>query len=266
MDVKVVVAVPTNRYGGLDILFSSINRQTYPVIVAMADDLREKRLHIYEEHDFLDKIVFVENEVIKGNKRALAQAYNNMADFAVGFEFDLMISLQDYIWIPDNGVEMFVEDYLEYPDCLITGLVSLSEAPGDDAIADPYGYYSIFKTPLTDKPKGISWSDVRHTDLYPSEDDIVACAADHWEANWAAIPVSLLEKGIRWDLTYDEGIAYENIDFARRCEQEFGTACILDKRNHAYGIPHRQIWPQEEIELERYNNRWKHENKWGVKQ
>jgi len=261
-DVKVVVAVPTNRYGGLDILFSSLKRQTYPSLLVMADELRAQRLHIYEEHGFIEKTVFVENEVQSGNKRALAQAYNNMADFAVDFEFDLMVSLQDYIWIPDNGVEMFVEDYLNYPDSLITGLVSLSEAPGEDEIEDECAYYSIFKTPLIDKPEGISWHDVRDTALYPGEPDIRACDAGHWEANWAAIPVSLLTKGIRWDLDYDRGIAYENVDFAKRCERDYGTSCVLDKRNHAYGVPHRKIWPKEEKELERYSNRWEHEKKW----
>lgn len=260
---QVLVAVPTIHYGGLDMLFSSLKRQTYPHTLCMADELANQRIHIYEEHEMLDNTIFVECEKQPGNVRALAQAYNNSADLAVTMGFDLMISLQDFIWIPDNGIEMFVEDHLNYENCLITGLVSLSEAPTDDAIVNPYGLFSIFAEPLTERPSGISWDDVRNIDLYPGDEEIISCAPEHWEANWAAIPVELLKQGARWDLNYDEGIAYENVDFAKTCEREFGASCILDKRNHAMGIPHREIWPEEKKQLERYTNRFVHEAKWG---
>lgn len=260
---EVLLFCPTNRFGGLDMLFSSLKRQTYPFTLCMADEFMNQRIHIYEEHGFLDQTIFVECIKQPGNPRALAQAYNNAADLAVSMNFDLMITLQDYIWAPDNGVEMFVEVHQMHPECLLTGLVSLSDAPSDHEIADPYGLYSIFAEPLLNKPKGISWHDVRGTNLYPGDEEIVACTPTHWEANWAAIPVELFKKEARWDLEYDEGIAYENQDFANRCEKEFGTACVLDKRNLAIGIPHRAIWPEEKEQLERYNNRWLHEQKWG---
>jgi len=263
---NVLVVVPTNRFGGLDILFSSLKRQTHPYTLCMADELANERIQVYEEHGFTNDTIFVDCEKQPGNIRALAQAYNNAADLAVDGDFDLMISLQDYIWIPDNGIEMFVEDHANWSNCLITGLVSLSDAPSDQAIADPYGLFSIFSEPLTERPTGISWYDVRESDIYPGPVGVVSCAAEHWEANWAAIPVELLRNGARWDLTYDEGIAYENIDFAKSCEREYGTPCILDKRNLAIGIPHREIWPEEEVQLKRYSNRWTHENKWGKTQ
>lgn len=261
--LEVAVFTPTNRVGGLDITFSSLKRQTYPYLWVVADELMSKRIDVYQEHGMLDNTVFVESLKQPGNVRALAQAYNNAADFVVNAGFDLLISLQDYIWIPNNGIEMFVEDFRNHKNCLITGLVSLSEAPGDDEIGNPYGCFSIFKKPLTDRPRGISWHDVRETSLYKNEPEITKCRPEHWEANWAAIPVDLLAQGARWSLEYDEGIAYENIDFANTCEKEYGTSCVLDKRNHAISIPHRKIWPEEEEQLERYTNRWKHETKWG---
>lgn len=261
--VEVVVMCPTNRPGGLDILFSSLKRQTHPYMLCMADELMSERIHVYQEHGMIDNTVFVDCEKQPGNVRALAQAYNNAADLAVDMKFDLMISLQDFLWIPDNGIEMFVEDYASYENCLITGLVSLSEAPRDDAIANTCHPFSIFTEPLTERPEGISWHDVRGTDLYPGEPMLRVCSAIHWEANWAAIPVSLLAKGARWDLKYDAGIAYENQDFAKTCEKEYGTTCILDKRNHGIGVPHRTIWPEEETQLERYNNKYIHKEKWG---
>jgi hypothetical protein len=263
MTSKVLVFVPTIHYGGLDMLFSSLERQTYPYTLCMADELANQRIDVYAEHGFDDNTIFVDCFKQEGNVRALAQAYNNAAEVAVDFNFDLMVSLQDYIWIPDNGIEMFVEDHRNFENCLITGLVSLSDAPSDQAIGNPYGMYSIFNEPLVSKPSGISWEDPRGSTLYKDAPDISACTAEHWEANWAAIPVNILKEGMRWDLSYDHGVAYENMDFAKRCELELGTAVILDKRNHAVGIPHREIWPEEEELLERYTNRWSYEGKWG---
>ena len=243
-------------------LFSSLKRQTHDYTLCMADHLADRRVNVYDEEGMADNTIFVDCVIQGSNQRALAQAYNNAADLAVDLEFDLFVSLQDYIWIPDNGIEMFVEDHANYPDCLITGLVSLSDAPSDQDIADPYGLFSIFKEPLTGRPEGISWQDARLA-LYPTDDKIVACDPRHWEANWAAIPVSILKHPVRWDLRYDEGVAYENMDFAKRCELVLGTACVLDKRNHAVGIPHREIWPEEKKQLERYTNRWIFEDWWG---
>lgn len=244
-------------------LFSSLKRQTYPFTLCIADDIVSERIHVYDEHGFTNNTIFVECIKKPGNQRALAQAYNNAADLAVDMDFDLMVSLQDYIWIPDNGIEMFVEDHEKYPECLITGLVSLSDAPSDQDIADLYGLYTIFTKPLLECPKGISWHDGR-LPMYTQEEQVVACAPEHWEANWAAIPVNILKHPVRWDLRYDEGVAYENMDFAKRAELVCGTSCILDKRNHAVGIPHREIWPEEQKQLERYTNRWTYEDWWGT--
>lgn len=260
---KVLVFVPTIHYGGLDILFASLKKQDYPFDLCMADELADQRIDVYEEHGFADNTIFVDCVKQPGNVRALAQAYNNAAEYAVDMEYDLMVSLQDYIWIPRNGLEYFVKDYLKFKNSLITGLVSLSDAPSDQAIGNLYGMYSIFKEPLVGKPEGISWKDPRGAELYKAAPLVTACTAEHWEANWAAIPVNILKEGMRWDLSYDQGVAYENMDFAKRCEVELGTSCVLDKRNHAVGIPHREIWPEEKELLDRYTNRWSYEGKWG---
>src|SRR3972149_1605869 len=109
---QVAVFCPTNRFGGLDLLFSSLKRQSYPYMLIMADELMQKRINVYEEHEMTDNTIFVECNVLPGNKRALAQAYNNAADLAVDMDFDLFISMQDYLWIKDDGIEMFVQTYL----------------------------------------------------------------------------------------------------------------------------------------------------------
>lgn len=229
----------------------------------MADELAEERAHIYKELGVDEEILFVDCEKQPGNERALAQAYNNAAEVAIDFHFDLMISMQDYLWIPNNGIEMFVEDYLNYENYLLTGLVSLSGDFSDHEIANPYDLFSIFKKPYTERPEPITWYDPREATLYPDEPMLRECSPQHWEANWAAIPVSLLKQGARWDLEYDKGIAYENMDFALRCEKEYGTKVLLDKRNHAIGIEHRKIWPEEQKQLERYTNRFFYEERWG---
>jgi hypothetical protein len=55
------------------------------------------------------------------------------------------------------------------------------------------------------------------------------------------------------------------MDFAKRAELVLKSPCVLDKRNHAVGIPHREIWPEEQKQLDRYTNRWIYEDWWGDK-
>ena len=107
--IEVLVFCPTNRYGSLDMLFSSLKRQNYPYVLCMADELMNQRIYVYEEHDMLNNTIFVECVKQPGNARALAQAYNNAADLAASMEFDLMISMQDYLWIPDKRIFHFLD-------------------------------------------------------------------------------------------------------------------------------------------------------------
>jgi hypothetical protein len=260
---KIAVCVPTYRPGGIDIIGASLNRQTVkPDLVFIADTLHRDKSWALELIDF--KKIWYINWIIKPeNKRNLCASYNIAARQSLKEQCDLFISLQDYIYLPRNGIERFVKIHEANPNDLITGLTHISKDPEVDKIKDLEGSYTIFEQPFFDKPKEISWTDVR-SEMYNVENyDILNVPADHWEANWAATPVDKFRQGIFWDEDYDAGIAYENIKFARECVEKTNCRVLLDLRNEAISLPHKEYWPEEKEEILKYSNRWRYESEYG---
>ncbi len=263
---KVAVFVPTHRVGGLDVLKASLDRQTVkPDVVIVSDRWADNRrlywLQLAEDHN----IQLLHPDPIKpGNKRDLCREYNRAARLSVTLEADLFISLQDYIWIPGNGIERFVKTHEENPNNLITGITHISKDPGlpKSLRGNESFWYTIFETPFVDKPKKIDWFDVRSEMYATAVDDIVEAEPGHWEANWAAVPVDKFRQGIFWDEEYDKGIAYENMDFAQQCVQKTQCRILIDRRNEAVSLPHKKYFQGEEEEIIKYSNRWLYEGRW----
>ncbi len=257
----------TKRPGGLDLTISCLARQTVSDFVwIVQDELLGSRIGVYDKAYYNEhiEVEFLMVPKKAGKHRNLAAAYNVAAEKALELGADYFVSLQDYIWIPNDGLEMFLEVHDAVDRAIVTGLTSHSEKPTKEDIVDINGSYTIFKRPLTGKPEGISWADVRAVDLYP-EDHIktLKCRPEHWEANWASIDMKLIKEGIRWDEDYDVGVAYENMDFAIQVVQAGGT-CVLDKRNHAVSLPHKTYFEGEQEEIEQFSNRERFEQKWMI--
>lgn len=283
--MKTVLFIPTYRLGGLDVLEASLARQTVlPDYVVIADELWDKRSHLWEEiMDSLDLDYWNVNAPMKeGYKRNLAANYNLAAHCAIQYGADLFISLQDYIWIPHNGIERFIEVAEKCPSDLITGLTSISVDPRvedtqlvhwgdmnyvgwDDRFKPENFYYSIFHQPYVNKPKSIGWLDCRIDGIYEYTPDMEAMQIlpEHWESNWAAVPVDYFRAGVFWDEEYDKGIAYENMDFAQRAIERSGRRVIMDTHNHAISLPHKKYFAGEEEVIINFSNKDKYEERWG---
>jgi len=259
----IAVFTATKRLGGLDLTISSLHRQTYKDFIwIVQDEHLGARLDVYDKYASDIEIRFITTPMKYENRRNLAASYNQAASKAIDLGADYLVSLQDYIWVPDNGLEMFIEVHEVVPKTIITGLTSHSEKPTKDDIVNIKGGYTIFEEPLLDKPEGISWRDVRETDLYPEEHiKTMKCWAEHWEANWASIDLEVVKDGVKWDEDYDVGVAYENMDFAKRAIKS-GAECVLDKRNHAISLPHKTYFAGEEEEIAAFSNREMFEQKW----
>jgi len=211
------------------------------------------------------KIIFVEpKQELKNPKRNLVAAYNAAADCFCDLNADLFISYQDYIWLPEDGIERFSVLHSSLPDFLITGVTHISADPYEYNIKNLNGLYTIFKEPFTDKPNRIMWEDVRVKEIYsPEANDVYAIHPEHWESNWSAVPGYILKDGMRWDINFDSGIAYENMDFAIRCDKELGIQSIMDRKNISISLPHKKYFEGEEEEIKKFNNRQMFEEKWG---
>lgn len=263
---KIALFVPTYRPGGIDVFSASIQRQSVkPDIIMVADELiKERHMAWKDSIQDVELICFQPEPILPGNKRNLCANYNRAASRALDRECDLFITLQDYIWIPEFGIERFLNVHQNKPDDLITGVTHISKDPLPKSIRDLNGLYTIFKTPFFDKPQSIDWRDVRQTELYPGEAaEIFPVYPDHWEANWAAVPVSVFGKGIWWNEDYDQGIAYENADFAQTVVQELGANVWFDKKNEAISLPHKDYFEGEREDIIKYTNRWRYEAAWG---
>lgn len=265
--MKAVVFSATYRPGGLDVLEASMARQTNRDFVwVICDELWNTRWRDWSNIEDRTGVpmIFIHPTIKEGNKRNLCSAYNEAAELAVENNFDLFISLQDYIYVPEDGIQRFMDLLPDVPNDLYTGVTHISMDPFPTKILDLNGTYSIFKEPFYDKPKRILWEDVRVAEIYKgfTPGDILGVEVGHWEANWAAVPVNLLRQGARWDETYDRGIAYENMDFAKRCHRDFHSVVWLDTGNVAISLPHKTYWEGEEQEILDYSNRSFYEEKW----
>lgn len=269
----ICVFVPTNRYGSIDILEADIFRQTLkPTHLVIADELYHERLSewikLSEKLDEINVslICFKPNQTIRNAARNLVAAYNEGVEICknLGYEDDdLFISLQDYIWIPEDAIERFFWVHSLAPDSLLTGVTDISIDPFPTEIEDIKGLYTIFKEPYTSKPKRILWEDPRPRLIYNTkENKIINIDPEHWEANWAAIPFKIFNLGARWSEIYDTGYAYENMDFALKCRQEYGAQVLMDAANCVISLPHKEYWPEEVKDLLKYNNREMHERLW----
>jgi hypothetical protein len=198
----------------------------------------------------------------EGNYRNLAAAYNLAISIARDrFNADLFVSLQDYVWIPKNGLRKFKIAAALYPQSLHTGIMSIYQEPSKTEIVNPSDPWTIFGDPWYDKPSGdYYWEDVRK---HPwGAERYIKIQPLSWEQNWAAIPKAIInDKEIQYDESFDEGVAYENCDYAIQADQR-GYSTILDTKNEAYGYPHKLYFAdkweidQSKMNIERFHHKW----------
>jgi hypothetical protein len=260
----IAVFTPTTRYGGLDVNRASLLAQNHDSLVwIVGDDLYPQR----DAVRFGGPIRTVHFDT-GANKRAnnapssLATAYRRGIEIARELDVDLLVSMQDYLWIPPDGLSRFERMAEQFPTALLTGLCSLSDDPGVEAVTDPEGPYTIFAEPYDGhKPQRIGWRDCR-LERWPVGVKANAGSPIWWETNWAAIPRKILyDTRLNFDDAYDRGYAYENQDYASRA-MRLGYGVWIDTGNHAIGLPHTHYFPAETEHLRSISNREWHESRW----
>jgi len=267
--VRVLVFTPTAR-PGFDVTLASLKRQTYRDFDwALGDDLYKERYDLVESFvatESFNCYHFDTSERKPGEERSLVTAYNKALAYARDHSYDLFISLQDYIWVPENGIELFVQSARKHPSDLMTGLCSHSGDPMPEDVFYPDGLYTVFGTPYTRKPETIVWKDVR-ADNYPGYKGIVQSNPIEFEWNWAAIPRGVLLQDIWVDEDYGAGIGYENQAFAYEC-LGVGSRVLLDLDNYSIALPHNAYALGRGAPTDEYNqfcnqiNRKVHFPKW----
>lgn len=255
--MRVVVYTPTRRAGGLDVNLASLIRQggdfNLTWIVGDTRDRNDTHLHITDtcqEHG----VTYCWFQC-PSDRPSLCRSYNEATEWARELDADLLVSMQDYLWAPPDGVQRFVDLAKLYPAALLTGACSISSDPTAAEIADPVDPFTIFIHPYDGhRPREIGWEDVRLAEgirRYVHKGPYVGIDVEWWEANWAAIPRTLLyDTRLAFDESYDRAVGHENQAYAISA-YELGYNRVMDPGNHAISLPHRSYFPAETAELEK---------------
>jgi hypothetical protein len=247
--MRVAIFTPTCR-PGIDVSLYSILRQDTDADLfwIIGDQLYPERCHLIQNHlpQYSEKFDYSHfyTPIDAGNPRNLAKTYNIAIDYAREYGADIFISMQDYIYVPPQGVERFVQDSLRYNEkVLFSGLCSISADPDPNEVWDNEGMASIFREWYDKRPESIAWVDPRSNKETPS--GIAPISPIEWETNWACIGKhALYDETLYFDERYDSGVAYENQDYAYRARQR-GYDLLLDSHNHAISLPHKEYFRDE---------------------
>ena len=200
---KISVVCVSNRKGALPILAEDLFRQTFKDYeVVFANDTPEVHYGI-RVTDPVRFTVFTPRQKNRGEAWNLNKAYNDCLDRAEG---ELIVFLQDFIWIPDDGLRRFWDAYQANPNALVTGC-------GHKALKGL---------------EGVSEEDRR---MFAHRDGISPCQFTEWEMNWASCPRSIMP---RFDERMDEWYGGENQYIAKKALLE-GHEIFIDRDNVCVG-------------------------------
>lgn len=236
----------TNRFGGFDVLKASLDRQIFRdfeiIIVDALWKYREPQVKKYFK-DFDLKYIH-QSKKQEGAYSNLAHADNE------GFracEGELIVWVQDFIWVPPFALNKFWEAYKAYGDILVGGVGHQYAKPGKDEIKDPKGKITVFKEEFTGRPEERCWNDPR---MRFDQGTFYETAPINWEMSYASIPRKVIYELGGMDEEYDlHGFAYDNCNIAQRAEFA-GYKTYLDQTNEYRAINH-DSWAMSESKKER---------------
>ena len=155
---------------------------------------------------------------------------------------ELIVLLQDFIWVPDDGIEKFWKRYEQEPKGLCTGI--------SHQYKEPSSLWAEHEVPP--KPSGEkSFSDPRvnpgsYSGFYVTQPVI-------YESNWASMPKKAWEDVGGFDTEFDKGWGYDNCNFAERCQMA-GYHVFLDTDNEVFCYSHINLFDEQKRRDDEPNN------------
>jgi glycosyltransferase involved in cell wall biosynthesis len=226
--VKVSIVTPTIRRGWWEIMSRNLRNQTYKnfewIIVDDYPKDRSKLAKQYATKFGLDI------KYLRGKPRKIKRTYGLVNANNTGYlasTGELIVILQDFILIPNDGIEQLVYVYKKNPNSLIAP-VDVFHYPAvkpDITSEDWFGG----KEPIGEFMK----SNVR----IRNEGMRKSTVAYEFEQNYGAIPKHILDDLGGWYEFIDEGLGFDNTDIAYRAMKK-GYSLIVDETNCCVGIDH----------------------------
>jgi hypothetical protein len=230
----------SNRYGSMDILRENLRRQSYTDFeLVFVDGLYHERKEELKEYFKDYKVKHIDQTVLpmEGYHSRLSRADN------LGFkncEGELIVCLQDYIYIGSYGLEKFWDLHKKFNGkALLTGMGHQYKLPSIEDITNDKDLFSVFEKPYTKKPDVMFWKDPRDWGV----DAPRPAQPVEWELNWAAIPRDVIYDLGGMDEEYDKhGFAFDNTNIGERARM-LGYEIWLDPTNECFGFDHDGWWP-----------------------
>jgi len=226
---EVSIVTITIREGFWNIMADNISRQTHPVKEwIIVDDHPTNRKKVAED---VAKKYKLNIKYLRGNKGK--HRYGLVAANNIGWknaEGELLVYLQDFVLMPEHGVEWLVDIYRHHPNALI--------APVDI-------YYHCHEP---NKKNKIDWWDGK-TDIIGAldwknirvENKGIRYSDNPYdfEMNYGAIPKKILDDLNGWWEFFDNGFGFDNTELAYRHLEKNGEI-IVDDTNICQCI---NLWP-----------------------
>lgn len=232
---SVSVITVTNRYGGIDLNWSSLRRQTFKNFEWILNDtLQEERKEAVRSYTRNDVRI---RHLAQGRKSPEAKTWLNHAEneAIAQAQGELIVLLQDYIHIAPDALEKFWYQYQDNPKRMVTGVGHQYGKPGKEDIVDPKGLITVFSTPFEGIPEQIVWQDPR---MRTDQGSFYACMPNDIEFNYCAIPTKAFYDIGGCDEEYDMvGHAWDNCSVAERAFM-LGYEPYIDQSNESKSVRH----------------------------
>lgn len=228
------VLTPTCRPGGIDVNWYALNRQTFKDFEwVVCDTLFDKRKEILKDFTKDDRVTHVpQSKKDPKAKTWLNHAENEAIRASSG---ELIVLLQDYIYIDPDALEKFWVQYQSNKKMMISGVGHQYAFPGKEEVVNPEGLITVFEKPFKGKPEGISWVDPR---VRSDQGSFYPCSPNDIEFNFCALPRQALYDVGGCDEEYDYiGHAWDNCSVAMRAFH-IGYEPFIDQSNITRSIQH----------------------------
>lgn len=237
---KVSVIMPTARYGGLDVLESSLANQTFRDFeVLVVDELH--RQDIIESLGF----IYVEPPPKKpGMWWNLDASLNRAIRHSKG---ELIVQLNDYVYIPPDGIQKYIDYHYKEPSALISGVSDQFRSPLPD---NPKGLYSVWSKWLGVPSGEKVFSDPRKQD---NNKGFYLTIPLLFEGNWCMYPRKVWVEIGGYNEVFDQGWGTDNVEFAERASIN-GYHIFLDTDNEVFCWSHINLFDEQKVRDSAPNN------------
>lgn len=228
-DIKVSIVTPTIRKGFWNIMANNIANQTYKNIEwIIVDDYKEDRRAIANSYAKKYKL---EIKYYRGKPRKHKRTYGLVNANNTGLMHStgqLIVILQDFVLMPQDGVEQLVVLHKMHPNALLAP-TDVYKAPKIKPDIESEDWFhgdtdvegTFIRSNIRNKNEGVRTSD------NPFD----------FEQNYGAIPRNIANDLGGWNEFYDEGLGYDNTDIALRALYA-GYELIVDDTNICVCIDH----------------------------